>query len=79
MKLKITVILLIISNLIIAQACKKTHSDAIVVDTHNDILDDVTNYPLITKALLEKGYSEKNINKILGGNLIRVLKANEVK
>jgi membrane dipeptidase len=40
-------------------------------------LDDVTNYPLITKALLEKGYSEKDIDKILGGNFLRVLKANE--
>lgn len=40
-------------------------------------LDDVTNYPLITKALFEKGYSDKDIYKILGGNLIRVLKANE--
>ncbi|MEH6765476.1 MAG: dipeptidase [Aequorivita antarctica] len=40
-------------------------------------LDDVTNYVLITKALLEKGYSEKDIDKILGGNLLRVLKANE--
>jgi membrane dipeptidase len=40
-------------------------------------LDDVTTYPLITKALLEKGYSEKDINKILGGNLLRVLSANE--
>ncbi len=42
-------------------------------------LDDVTTYPLITKALVERGYSKKNITKILGGNLIRVLKANEVK
>jgi membrane dipeptidase len=40
-------------------------------------LDDVTDYPLITKALLEKGYSEKDIDKILGGNFLRVLKANE--
>jgi len=40
-------------------------------------LDDVTAYPLITKALVEKGYSKKEINKILGGNLLRVLKANE--
>lgn len=40
-------------------------------------LDDVTTYPLITKALVEKGYSEKDIDKILGGNLLRVLKANE--
>ena len=40
-------------------------------------LDDVTTYPLITKALVEKGYSEKDINKILGGNFLRVLEANE--
>ncbi len=42
-------------------------------------LDDVTAYPLITKALVEKGYSKKDIDKILGGNFLRVLKANEVK
>ena len=42
-------------------------------------LDDVTAYPLITKALVEKGYSKKDITKILGGNLLRVLKANEPK
>ncbi len=42
-------------------------------------LDDVTTYPLITKALLEKGYSKKDVTKILGGNFLRVLKANEVK
>jgi membrane dipeptidase len=42
-------------------------------------LDDVTTYPLITKALVEKGYSKKDITKILGGNFLRVLKANEVK
>ncbi|HSN60950.1 MAG TPA: dipeptidase, partial [Ferruginibacter sp.] len=39
-------------------------------------LDDVTAYPLITKALLKKGYSKKDIRKILGGNFIRVLEAN---
>lgn len=40
-------------------------------------LDDVTTYPVITKALLERGYSKKNITKIMGGNILRVLKANE--
>ena len=39
-------------------------------------LDDVTTYPLITKALLERGYSEKDIRKILGGNFLRILKPN---
>lgn len=39
-------------------------------------LDDVTNYPLVTKELLARGYSKKDIKKILGGNFIRVFKAN---
>jgi membrane dipeptidase len=42
-------------------------------------LDDVTSYPLITKALLARGYDRKDIDKILGGNILRVLKANEPK
>jgi len=42
-------------------------------------LDDVTTYPLITKALRERGYSKSDIKKILAENFIRVLKANEVK
>ncbi len=42
-------------------------------------MDDVTSFPLITKALLERGYSKTDIQKILGGNFIRVLKANAVK
>ena len=40
-------------------------------------LDDVTTYPLITKALIERGYTQKDIRKILGGNFLRLLKANE--
>ena len=39
-------------------------------------LDGVENMPLITKALLERGYSKKDIQKILGGNFIRVFEAN---
>ena len=41
-------------------------------------LDDVTTYPLITRELLKRGYKPEDIEKILGGNFIRVLKANEV-
>jgi membrane dipeptidase len=40
-------------------------------------LDDVAALPLLTKALLERGYSKKHINKILGENFMRVFKANE--
>jgi len=35
-------------------------------------LDDVSKLPLITEKLLERGYSEEDIAKILGGNLLRV-------
>jgi membrane dipeptidase len=40
-------------------------------------LFDVTTYPLITAALLQRGYSKKDVRKILGLNFLRVLKANE--
>ncbi len=39
-------------------------------------MDDVTDYPKITDELLKLGYTEKDIDKILGGNFLRVLKAN---
>jgi len=39
-------------------------------------LDDVTTYPRITEELLRRGYSERSIKKILGGNVMRVMKAN---
>jgi membrane dipeptidase len=39
-------------------------------------LDDVTTYPVITQELLKRGYSKKDIRKILGENFIRVFKAN---
>ena len=41
------------------------------------VLTDVTKYPMITKELVRRGYSEKDIDKIMGGNFIRVYKANE--
>jgi membrane dipeptidase len=40
-------------------------------------LDGVEDYPKITEGLLKRGYSESDIKKILGGNFLRVLKANE--
>lgn len=40
-------------------------------------LNDVTSYPLITNALLERGYNEDELAKILGANFLRVLAAVE--
>ena len=37
-------------------------------------LKDVSSYPALIQGLLERGYSRKDIQKILGGNLIRVWK-----
>ena len=39
-------------------------------------LDDVSTYPKITEELARRGYSRKSIKKILGGNILRVMKAN---
>lgn len=40
-------------------------------------LEDVSTYPLLTELLLRKGYSEKELHKIMSGNMMRVLKACE--
>jgi membrane dipeptidase len=40
-------------------------------------LEDVSKFPNLTRALLEKGYSAEDIRKIYGGNLLRVMKAVE--
>lgn len=39
-------------------------------------LNDVTAFPLITKALLKRGYGKSDVQKILGGNFLRVFNAN---
>lgn len=47
-------------------------------DGINDVpqgLEDVSRLPNLTRRLVERGYSEENIRKILGGNHLRVLKA----
>lgn len=41
------------------------------------VLTDVTKYPMITKELVKRRYSKEDIDKILGGNFIRVFKANQ--
>jgi len=39
-------------------------------------LEDVTTYPKITEELVRRGYSNRSIKKILGNNVLRVMKAN---
>jgi membrane dipeptidase len=51
-------------------------SDFDGAESYPEGMDDVTDYPKVTAELLKLGYTEKNIDKILGGNFIRVLKAN---
>src|SRR5262249_50299544 len=40
-------------------------------------LEDVSKYPNLTRALLERGYSAEDIRKIYGGNFLRVMRAVE--
>lgn len=42
-------------------------------------LEDVSCYPLITQGLIDRGYSDDEIEGILGGNLMRVFRAAESK
>jgi membrane dipeptidase len=42
-------------------------------------LEGVEDFPKITAELVKRGYTKKEIDKILGGNLLRVMKANESK
>ena len=41
-------------------------------------LEDVSKYPLITDALLARGYSKNEVKKILGTNFIRLLKQTKI-
>ena len=40
-------------------------------------LEDVSTYPRITQGLLDRGYSEQDIHKILGGNVLRAMRQAE--
>ena len=37
-------------------------------------LEDCSKLPALTHAILERGYSEEDVMKILGGNLLRVFR-----
>ncbi len=40
-------------------------------------LEDVSTYPVLTQVLLDRGYSEVDIHKIMSGNILRVMKQAE--
>jgi membrane dipeptidase len=40
-------------------------------------LEDASKLPMLTNGLLAKGYSEGDVQKILGGNLLRVMEQAE--
>ncbi len=48
-------------------------SDLDVIPTPEG-MNEVSDFPKITKGLLERGYKEEDIRKILGGNFLRVLR-----
>ena len=52
-------------------------SDFDGIDTVPLQLEDVATYPNITQGLLDRGYSEEDIHKILGGNLLRAMREAE--
>jgi len=52
-------------------------SDFDGIDCAPEGLEDVSKFPNLTRALLEKGYSAEDIRKIYGGNFLRVMRAVE--
>lgn len=50
-------------------------SDYDGIETLPKQLEDVSTYPLITQALIDRGYSDEDIRKVLGLNALRVLRA----
>jgi membrane dipeptidase len=47
--------------------------DGIPLDGTPEGIEDVSNYPVITYELLKRGYSEIDVRKVLGENLLRVM------
>jgi membrane dipeptidase len=40
-------------------------------------MEDVSKYPALVKGLIDMGYSDSDIRKVMGENLVRVMRANE--
>ena len=54
--------------------CAGIGSDFDGVDSLPEGLEDASCYPHITQGLLDRGYDESAIHKILGGNVLRVMR-----
>lgn len=54
-------------------------SDYDGIESTPQYLEDVSKFPLLTKALLERGYNKEDIAKIMGLNFLRIMKENEKK
>jgi membrane dipeptidase len=50
-------------------------SDFVVVQATTADLSTVAELPNLTRELVRRGYSEQDIQKILGGNMLRVMEA----
>ncbi len=59
------------------EAASLLGSDYDGIDVTPMQLDDVSGFPYLTQALLERGYSTGDIHKIMGGNVLRALRAAE--
>jgi membrane dipeptidase len=42
-------------------------------------LEDVTRVPILARSLLDRGYSDSDVTKLLGGNVMRVMRESERK
>jgi membrane dipeptidase len=51
-------------------------SDFDGIDSAPQQLDGVQDFPKITEALLQRGYTKKDVRKILGGNFLRLFREN---
>ncbi len=54
-------------------------SDFDGIESSPQYLEDVSKFPVLTKALLERGYKKEDVAKIMGLNFLRLMKENETK
>jgi membrane dipeptidase len=64
-----------IKNLTKSVDCIALGSDFDGIEVTPQGLENVTRFPAITEALLQRGYSREDVRKILGGNFMRVFRA----